>query len=57
MCNKNMVHLIVRIQIHRNLVVWSVVGMLKFILAVSAQLSSVEFIRSGNDKSKKTKDL
>lgn len=39
MCKK-MAHLIVSIQIHRTLVVWSVVRMLTFVLAVSAQLSS-----------------
>lgn len=35
-----MANLIVSIQIHRTVVVWSVVRMLPFVLAVSAQLSS-----------------
>lgn len=49
-----MAHLIVSIQIHRTLVVWSVVRMLKFILAISAQLSSSQnqgHLISGQTKS------
>lgn len=53
MCNKDMAHLKVNIQIHRTLVVWSVVRMLKFILAVSDQIIFEQKPRSFNKRSDK----